>query len=483
MLGLVAAVGVGAAVWLLIGRVRLTAAVASAETRAVGAEGERDRAGEALRVAAARVEDLVERNHGLETRVARLEQEMESAAALHGAELRRAGEVMGEQLRAVEQRERTFREEVQGRDQRRDTEMREAFKALSAESLSRSSTEFLKLAEQKMTAQQQAGLKELEGKRAEVNQMLQPISETLRKTEEQLKNIGTQWQGDRSSLVEQIKGMAAQNEGLRNETLKLSRALSKPEVRGRYGEIQLRRVAELSGMAAYCDFAEQASQRDDAGRLLRPDMIVKLPNARVIAVDAKCNTYAYLQAAEADSDVGREECLERFARHIVDQVGALSKKGYWQQLEGSPEFVVMFVPGDQFLDAALARRGDLLEHAAECNVILASPSTLIGLLRAVAVGWKERRVEEQARELMELGRALHERAATAFEKVAGMGDALGKAVKKYNEFVGSYESRFEPTLRKFEDAGVKSGKELPVLAAVETLVRTVVPGEGPGLAE
>jgi DNA recombination protein RmuC len=180
-----------------------------------------------------------------------------------------------------------------------------------------------------------------------------------------------------------------------------------------------------------------------------------------------------VQAAEAPDDAAREECLERFAKNMSDQVTLLAKKGYWAELDGSPDFVVMFVPGDQFLDAALARRSDLLEKAAEQGVILASPSTLIGLLRAVAVGWREKRIEEQARELFELGRELHERAAVAFEKVAGLGDALTRAVRQYNEFVGSYELRLEPTLRKFEEAGVRSGKELPDVSAVGAVVREV----------
>jgi DNA recombination protein RmuC len=465
--------GAGAVVWFLVERGRLLGAVGEAAARVEAGEGERARLAGELGEAQARVGDMAARNQGLEVKVVQLEEELAGAMRLHQAELVRVQDLARENVSSAERREREFRDEVRQRDVKRDAEMREAFAALSAETLSRSTQEFLKLAESKLSAAQKQGEQELEKKRAEVDRLLKPISDTLQRTDEKLVSMGKEWASDRASLVAQIQGMSTQSEGLRAETMKLARALSKPEVRGRYGEIQLRRVAELAGMTGYCDFVEQAAQRDESGRLLRPDMVVKLPNQRVIAVDAKCNTYAYVQAAEAQDEATREECLERFAKNVSDQVGLLGKKGYWVDLEGSPDFVVMFVPGDQFLDAALARRGDLLEKAAEQNVILASPSTLIGLLRAVAVGWREKRIEEQARELFELGRELHDRAAVAFEKVAGLGDALTRAVKQYNEFVGSYEVRLEPTLRKFEEAGVRSGKELPEVAAVGMVVREI----------
>jgi DNA recombination protein RmuC len=270
-----------------------------------------------------------------------------------------------------------------------------------------------------------------------------------------------------------MKSLGAAGESLRLETLKLSRALSKPEVRGRYGEIQLRRVAELAGMMEHCDFNEQQSQRDGDGRLLRPDMTVSYPNGRMIAVDAKCNILAYIEAIDAPTEESREACLERFADHVAAQAAALGRKTYWSEFEGSPEFVVMFVPGDQFIDAALSRRRDLIERAAEQGVILASPSMLIGLLRAVYVGWREKRVEDQARELIALGRELHERASIAFGHVADLGAALESASKRYNAFVASYESRLEPTLRKFEDAGVKSSKDRPALTPLSLRVRDV----------
>lgn len=230
-------------------------------------------------------------------------------------------------------------------------------------------------------------------------------------------------------------------------------------------------------MTSYCDFNEQFSQRDDEGNLLRPDMVVTLPNERVIVVDAKANINAYIDAVNAPTDEIREEQLQRFARHTFEQVKKLSDKKYWSLFDGkSAEFVVMFVPGDHFIDAALSRRPDLLDVAAQQGVILASPSTLIGLLRAVAVGWREHALTEQAAELFELGKELHDRAATAFEHAGKLGDSIRQAVERYNRLVGSIDSRMMPTLKKFEDAGAKSGKSLDTPKRVEGTPRELASG-------
>lgn len=208
-------------------------------------------------------------------------------------------------------------------------------------------------------------------------------------------------------------------------------------------------------------------------------MVVRLPNERAVVVDAKCNIAAYLDAIEATSQDEADGHLERFARHVADQAAALAKKKYWAlpEYDGSPEFVVMFIPGDQFIDAALSRQPEILENAARQGVILASPSTLIGLLRAVAVGYKEQRLAREAAELRDLGVQLHDRASTAFTYIAKLGSALDQAVNRYNEFVGSYQSRLEPTFRRFEAAGVKSAKELAGVEPVVVRAREVEAAE------
>lgn len=330
---------------------------------------------------------------------------------------------------------------------------RAVFAQLSGEALKSSREDFLALARKAFEADRAAGVAELDKRKAAVDELIRPIREALARTEDKL------------------TGLSATSSDLKTETVRLVRALSRPEVRGRYGEIQLRRVAELAGMKNYCDFTEQESRRDADGRILRPDMIVRLPNDRRIVVDAKTNTSAYLEAANARTPEEQDACLERFAGHVADQVAALSRKQYWAGDAGAFDFVVMFLPGDQFLDAALARRPDLLEKAAEQNVILASPSTLIGLLRAVAVGWREQRIAEQARELFDLGRELHDRAAVAIGHVADLGRSLAQAVERYNAAVGSIESRLFPTLRKFEDSDILSAKRIDDPPKVTAMTR------------
>lgn len=477
VLGVLLLGAAGAAVWLALGRARVMAAAAEAEARRTALEAELARAREEAAEERSRLEDEIaalrrrgeewaEQVRELEVQAARIREQARAAEELHASEMAKHEELFRTRVRALEEQraalEGTFRERIAELNKK----FEDTFRSLASEALKSSRQDFFELAKKTFEAERAAAQAEMEKRKAAVDELIKPISETLRKTDEKLAQIEKERTSAYAGLVEQVKGMAEIGNQLRSETGRLVRALSKPEVRGRYGEIQLRRVAELAGMAAYCDFCEQESQRDQDGRLLRPDMIVKLPNDRVIAVDAKTNTYAYLEAAEAATPEEQEACLERFATHVAEQVVALSKKRYWAEFEGSPEFVVMFMPGDQFLDAALARRPDLLERAAEVGVVVASPSTLIGLLRAVAVGWREKRIEDQAKELFRLGRELHERAAVAFSYVAKLGGALETAVNRYNEFIGSYQSRLEPTLRRFEEAGARSGKDLADLPEV-----------------
>lgn len=332
----------------------------------------------------------------------------------------------------------------------------DAFKALSAEALKSSRDEFLMQAKPVF-----------EAARKEHSELVKPIGETLAATREKLEQIEKARTESFAKLMTHVESVTGASVALRDETARLTRALSKPEIRGQYGEIQLKRVAELAGMTSYCDFVEQASQRDAKGALLRPDMIVKLPNERVIAIDAKTNTLAYIEAVNEPDEKKRDEHLDRFARHVSEQAKKLAEKSYWASWQGSAEFVVMFVPGDHFIDAALQRRPELLEEAAQRGVILASPSTLIGLLRAVAVGWHEHKLAQETRELIRLGVELHERAGAAFEHAGKLGDSIRQSVERYNRLVGSIDSRLTPTLKKFEDAGARSGKALTELKPVD----------------
>lgn len=467
----------GALAWAMLALGRARATAASAMTEAGAARAERDGA----RAEVARVrQELDETRRESQVRADQLGSTMQELAT-RDAELRaeRVGREEDERdhqemLRRERQAAAEHREDLEKRLSQAHAQLEEKFKALAGDALRRSADDLLKLADERFKQQQTSHAAEMHKGKLAVEQMVKPIEETLKRTDEKLAQIEkTRLEGN-VSLAEQIKGATAATEMLRAEASKLTRALSKPEVRGRYGEIQLRRVAELAGMAGYCDFSEQSSHYDADGKLQRPDLEVRLPNGRVIAVDAKTNTSAYMEAIEATTPEAVSGALERFAGHVFDQAQKLGAKKYWANYDGSPEFVVMFVPGDQFVDAALSRRPDLLDVAAQKGVVLASPSTLIGLLRAVAVGWREKQVQDQAAQLLEMGRELHDRVSTFYAHARRVGKNLEQAVGAYNDMAGSLDNRLTPTIRKFEEAGVKSAKELEPPSEIVTSVRALL---------
>ena len=379
--------------------------------------------------------------------------------------------------------ERDLARERGGDLERNAAQLKDSFRALAGESLQQSSEQFLRLAEQKLGAQQTSAVAEMDKRKALVDQVIQPLGEALKKTQEELRKIEKERVDAYSGLRAQVQGIATTHDDLRRETGRLVQALSNPNVRGRYGEIQLQRVAELAGMRNYCDFALQDAVRDDTGRLLKPDMTVRLPNERVIAVDAKTNISAYLDALKAATPAEAEPLMERFAQTFADQIQALGKKSYWREFTDAPEFVVMFVPGDQFVDAALARRPDLIDLAAQANVVMASPSTLIGLLRAVSVGWREKTLSDNAQELFKLGKELHGRVATALGYSEKLGRSLETAVRDYGQFVASINTRVMPTIRKFEESGAQVGEPIKELKPIESTVRQHALLERPALDE
>ena len=463
VLGLSALGGCGAAVVMAVGRARATAELAAERGRREEAERARVDERATAQGAQSRLAEVLQGQAKLASERAAAEERVAGEQAAHRetratlarehareieqleerltAEIAHAEEVAKERLESI-QREKAG---IEKRLTEFDTKLRDAFGSLAADALKSNQEQFLALAEQKFAA-----------KSSTVDALVRPIAETLKRTDEKL------------AVIE------AAGAELRTETGRLVRALREPQVRGRYGEMQLRRVAELAGMTRYCDFTEQDQTRDPEGNALQPDMVVRMPSKRTVVVDAKTNIRGYLEAMEAKTPDEAEKCLDRFAKHVADQAAALAKKKYWAQYSGSPGFVVMFIPGDQFIDAALSRQPDILDRAAEQGVILASPSTLIGLLRAVAIGYREQQLAEAAEELRELGKELHERAATAIEHVVKMGQSLRQTVDRYNDFVGSYEKRLEPVLKKFEESGVKSAKELPATPPVEVKVREVM---------
>lgn len=452
LLGVVAAAAVGVVAWLLVGRSGLQAEREGAERRASVVEAE----SKAKLDAAARIES--------ELRV-RLAESQEREGVLAGE----VGVLRQERTSLSEREAALVREKAAALEQIAEVkaQLRDTFRSLAAQALDESTKALLRQSEEKFKAQQSEA-------HAAVTSLVRPIAESLKEAREKIGLIEQDRARSFGDLNRGISDLLRESGTLRERTDQLVQTLRRPEVRGAYGEIQLQRVVELAGMRNYCDFTPQESVRDADGNIQRPDLIVKLPNDRCIVVDAKTNIHAYMQAAEAAGADEREECLCRFADHVADQASALAKKKYYTNYDGTPDFTVMFIPGDQFVDAALQRRPDLLDIAAQQGVILASPSTLIGLLRAVAVGWRHKQVEEQANELLKLGRELHDRAATAWEHLADLGGAVGKVVDKYNKVVGSVESRLTPTLRRFEEAGITSAQKLPGLEAVTVTPRKML---------
>ena len=330
------------------------------------------------------------------------------------------------------------------------------FESVAGEVLRNSNAEFLKLAEQSLAAKEGHAVAEMEKRREALDRLIAPIQKAVEKTHAELRRV----EKDNAGLREHVVSVAKSNRDLRAETGRLVQALGKPNVRGRYGEIQLQRVVELAGMRNYCDFTTQENLFDREGRLQKPDLVVRLPNERVVAIDAKVSFDAYMEAVASADEEQRALLLTRYAQNVYEQVVKLAKKQYWANFEESPELVVMFIPGDQLVDAALEYRPDLIEYAAQENIVIASPSTLIGLLRAIHVGWREKSLSDNAEELFRLGGELHQRAAAVLERVQRVGQSLDGATRSFNELVGSVQGRLLPTLRKFEKRGARSSKEV-----------------------
>lgn len=345
----------------------------------------------------------------------------------------------------------------------------EKFKTLAVDALRQNNEQFLQLANESFKGKQQDAAAQLEHRKQAIDQMLKPIHESLDKHAKAVGEIEKNREGAYQSLRQQLSGMVGDQKNLRDETANLVKALRKPEVRGRWGEMQLQRVVELSGMSSYCDFGEQVVGQDR----LRPDMVVHLPAGRDIVVDCKTPIDAYLDATEATDEITRDVHLKRHVKHVENHITALSSKQYQSQFARTPDFVVLFIPGEVFLEAALQRKLDLLEYAFNRNIIIAGPSTLIALLKAVHVGWREEQVAESAKHIKELGQELHERIVTATDHVEKLGKGLEGVVKAYNAFVGSYESRIVSSARKFKELGADSHKELPAEGQITQVEMTV----------
>jgi DNA recombination protein RmuC len=346
----------------------------------------------------------------------------------------------------------------------------EAFQSLAAETLRVSSEDFLRLADQRFKALSQAAEGDLEARRTAIATLVQPLQQSLEAYQRESRELEEKRQREIGSVGRQLSMMAEAQTALTRETANLVHALRAPQVRGRWGEIALRKTAELAGMTRHCDFVEQESVATDGGRL-RPDMIVRLPGRREIVVDAKVALNAYLDALEAPTPELREAALVRHTQQVRSHVKRLAAKEYWSQFPQAPDFVVLFIPGETFYAAAAERDPDLLQDALANQVLVATPTTFVGLLLTAAYGWRQEQVAENAQRISELGRQVHERIGTMIEHLAKVGEALEVSVKAYNRAVASLEARVLPATRRFTELGAGSAKEVPRLEAVDQVPR------------
>ncbi len=350
--------------------------------------------------------------------------------------------------------------------------LREAFQSLAGEVLKSSNNQFMELAKSKFDSLQKEAVGDLEQRKMAIQSMVDPLQTALKDLRSEVSRVESARQEAYGSLRSEVQLLAITSKELREETGGLVSSLKQPQVKGKWGELTLRRAVELAGMSPHCDFDEQQSVDTEEGRL-RPDLIVHLPGGTQIVVDAKVPLHAALKVVSARSDVEYREALIQHAALIRNHINGLSSKEYWKQFEPTPEFVVLFVPGESFFSAALEQDRTLIEDAIEKRVVLASPTTLIALLRAIAYGWKQQLVAENAERIKDLGKELYDRVVKFAEHLSDIAKGLERASKAYNNAVASFDSRLIPSARKFREMGVGS-EDVPQIEPIETFPRPLL---------
>jgi len=348
-----------------------------------------------------------------------------------------------------------------------------AFSDLANQSLKSNSENFLRLAEQNLGAQHERAKRELGDREQAVENLVKPIKDALQQSQAQIAALEKSRSEAYGGIKVQLETMQINQKSLTQETQNLVNALRRPEVRGRWGEITLRRLVELAGMVEHCDFQEQVHTTSDE-KTIRPDMIVRMPDQRELVVDVKTPLDAYLEAVEARDDAQRKLGLERHSRNVRNHIRKLASKSYWEQFSKSPEFVILFIPGDQFLSAALNEDPDLIEYALSQQIILATPTSFVALLKAVAYGWRQLALADNAQEIRKLAEDLYGRLNAFVGHMNKVGKQLASSVENYNRAVGSLERKVLPGARKFVELGIHPKKEIEQIEPLESLPRSMV---------
>jgi DNA recombination protein RmuC len=441
----------------------------AAQTAVLREEAERRAVAE---MQAARLPDLL----------ARLEQQQEALAAERST-------VAGLQAQRAQLSERVEQERRAAADKLRlldeaQTQLGAAFKALAAEALRGNNSQFLQLAQAQLGQFQQAAQSDLQARQQAVDALVKPLAESLDKMQGRIGDIELKREGAYQGLSEQVKSLLAAQETLRVETGGLVKALRQPATRGAWGEMQLKRAVELAGMLEHCDFDQQVSTENSEGQRRRPDAVVHLPGGKHIVIDAKTPLEAYLDALALEDEAARRSRLLDHARAIRQHIDALSRKAYWEQFSPAPEFVVLFIPGEAFYSTALQYDPALIEYGPANRVLVATPTTLIALLRAAAYGWRQQALEENARAISALGQELYKRIATLAGHWARMGKSLAGAVDAYNDAVGSMERSVLPQARRFKELGADGGtRDVEPLNPVDQSARPLAAPEWAGEAD
>ena len=348
-----------------------------------------------------------------------------------------------------------------------------AFSELANQSLKSNSENFLRLAKEKLGAQQDQANRDLGDREKAIEDLVKPIRDSLQASQKQITELEKTRSEAYGGIKSQLEAMQLSQQSLTQETQNLVKALRRPEVRGRWGEITLRRLVELAGMVEHCDFQEQVHSVGD-DQVIRPDMVVRMPNQRDVVVDVKTPLDAYLEAVEAKDDTQRQLALRRHARNVREHIRTLSSKAYWAQFTNSPEFVILFIPGDQFLSAALSEDPDLIESALSQQIILATPTSFVALLKAVAYGWRQLALADNALEIRQLAEDLYGRLTTFVTHMNKVGRQLASSVESYNRAVGSLERKVLPGARKFVELGIQTKKEMEKVETLDPVPRTMI---------